>query len=87
MKFRNPKTREVYNLTYKNCVSSGFCKKYGTCFHCPIYEKADDDTCRPLVVSHPYEAARLMGYEVVKDEQFREATKKGGGQHGQAKNL
>ena len=76
MKFRNPETREVYDFTYKDCVSSGFCKKYGTCFHCPIYEKVDDDTCSPWVLSHPYEAARLMGYEVVEDEQFREATKK-----------
>ena len=68
MKFRNPETREVYNLTYKDCVSSGFCKKYGTCFHCPIYEKADDGTCSLWVVSHPYEAARLMGYEVVEED-------------------
>ena len=67
MKFCNPETREVYNLTYKDCVSSGFCKKYGTCFHCPIYEKADDGTCSLWVVSHPYEAARLMGYEIVED--------------------
>ena len=76
MKFRNPETREVYNLTYKDCVSSGFCKKYGTCFPCPIYEKADDGTCSLWVVSHPYEAARLMGYEVVEDEQFRKEKKK-----------
>lgn len=70
MKFRNPETGEVYNLTYKDCVSSGFCKKYNTCFHCPIYEKADAGTCSLWVVSHPYEAARLMGYEIVKDEVY-----------------
>ena len=70
MKFRNPETGEVYNLTYKDCVFSGFCKKYNTCFHCPIYEKADDGTCSLWVVSHPYEAARLMGYEIVKDEVY-----------------
>ena len=68
MKFRNPETREVYNLTYKDCVSSGFCEKYSTCFHCPICEKTDDGTCSLWVVSHPYEAARLMGYEVVEED-------------------
>ena len=68
MKFRNPETREVYNLTYKDCVSSGFCKKYSTCSPCPIYEKTDDGTCNLWVVSHPYEAARLMGYEIVEED-------------------
>ena len=68
MKFRNPETGEVYNLTYKDCTSSGFCKKYITCFRCPIYGKTDGDTCSSWVVSYPHEAARLMGYEVVEDE-------------------
>lgn len=77
MKFRNPETGEVYNLTYKDCVSSGFCKKYTICFRCPIYGKADGDTCRPWVVSHPYEAASLMGYEVVdEDGHFTENERK-----------
>lgn len=68
MKFRNPETGEVYDLTYRDCVASGFCKKYITCFSCPICGKTDGDTCRPWVVSHPHEAVRLMGYEVVEDE-------------------
>ena len=65
MKFRNPETGEVYNLTYKDCASSGFCKKHITCSRCPIYEKTDGDTCSPWIAAYPHEAARLMGYEVV----------------------
>ena len=76
MKFRNPETIEVYNLTYKDCVSSGFCKKYSTCSPCPIYEKTDDGTCNLWVVSHPYEAARLMGYEIVEEDYGQSQKKK-----------
>ena len=68
MKFRNPETGEVYNLTYKDCASSGFCKKHITCSRCPIYEKTDGDTCSPWIAAYPHEAARLMGYEVVEDD-------------------
>ncbi|WP_206424144.1 DUF6378 domain-containing protein [Intestinibacillus sp. Marseille-P6563] len=52
MKFRNPKTGEVYENSVKN---DDFCGKYSeeSCFDCPIWN----------------EAVRLMGYEVIDDDQ------------------
>lgn len=51
-----------------------FC--YGKeCDTCPMYNRCPNDFCSEWAVDHPHEAARLMGYEVVEDEQFREVTK------------
>ena len=41
----------------------------------PMYNRCPNDFCSEWAVDHPHEAARLMGYEVVEDEQFREVTK------------
>lgn len=69
MKFRNPKTEENYNLNEKEtCTSSGFCREID-CSECPIYPRVSQSnrTCKDWVLIHPYEAARLMGYEMVGD--------------------
>lgn len=41
----------------------------------PMYNRCPNDFCSEWAVDHPHEAARLMGFEVVEDEQFREVTK------------
>ena len=72
MKFRNAKTGEV--MPGKRAHEL-FCKGR-KCLECPMYQKAPtNDGCVHFRKTHPYEAARLMGFEVVEDEQFREVTK------------
>lgn len=67
MKFRNAKTGEV--MPGKRAHEL-FCKGR-KCLECPMYQKAHtNDGCVHFRKTHPYEAARLMGYEVV--EEMRE---------------
>lgn len=70
MKFRNPKTGEVYDFTAGDCVTSGFCRKI-SCEKCLIRRHRGEMGCNDYALSHPYAAARLMGYEVVEDEPQR----------------
>ena len=65
MKFRDPRTNEVYEVTNNNCSASGFCVGI-SCSECPINGRGN---CSTWVNSNPYEAARLMGYEVVEENQ------------------
>lgn len=68
MKFRNPKTGEIYNVI-DGCTNSGFCTDISCC-NCGIREKRDYlQSCANWVNENPEEAARLMGYEVVDDEE------------------
>lgn len=70
VKFRNPKTGEVYDLAKEDCVINGFCREYDCC-NCQIYEhwnNESDHPCADWANSHPHEAAKLMGYEVVEDD-------------------
>ena len=70
MKFRN-KAGEIINAnSYK------FCGRFeGRCHECPLFNKfqklingiINGEKCTEWALSHPYEAARLMGYEVVED--------------------
>lgn len=65
MKFRNAKTGEV--MPGKRAHEL-FCKGR-KCLECPMYQKAPtNDGCVHFRKTHPYEAARLMGFEVVEDE-------------------
>ena len=71
MKFRN-KAGEIINAnSYK------FCGRFdGRCHECPLFNKfpklingiINGEKCTEWVLSHPHEAARLMGYEVVEDD-------------------
>lgn len=68
MKFRDPETGEVYDAD--DALDSVFecnCCNPGTC---PIGKEAfiSGYCCADYTKSHPNEAARLMGYEVVEDE-------------------
>ena len=74
MKFRS-KTGEIVNAE-----SYRFCRKNdGRCKECPLFQKistvidrgTNADKCNKWVNEHPYEAARLMGYEVVEDDEPR----------------
>lgn len=68
------KLRKTVEMSIEE-VQDDFCDRYETCGVCPLNKKAPLD-CLAWCVAHPHEAASLMGYEVVEDEQFREATKK-----------
>ena len=71
MKFRN-KAGEIINAnSYK------FCGRFdGMCPECPLFNKVpklidgivNGEKCTEWILSHPHEAARLMGYEVVEDD-------------------
>lgn len=66
MKFRNPKSNQIYDLLDCESMIDGFCYNI-QCGKCPIEEKIVNTTCRKWVYDHPYEAARLMGYEILDD--------------------
>ena len=62
MKFRNPETGEV--LTDEQ-AQGRFCKGRH-CWECPMNQESPaKECCVDFRKSHPHEAARLMGYEVV----------------------
>lgn len=65
MKFRNPETGEVIENTYEDTT---FCGQYKGCINCPVEAARQSHDCTEWVDKHPYEAARLMGYEVVEDD-------------------
>ncbi len=63
VKFRNPKTGEVFEVI--GCCNAKFCKHIESCLDCPILTHRGASKCADYVNEHPYEAAKLMGYEVV----------------------
>ena len=66
MKFRNPKT----GRTFSAC-SIYFCGEYlGECKKCPVYfhNNGEMKDCSIYAINHPREAARLMGYEAIEDD-------------------
>lgn len=73
MKFRNPETGEV--LTGEQ-AQWRFCKDRH-CWECPMNQESPaKECCVDFRKSHPHEAARLMGYEVVEDDHIPQAEKK-----------
>lgn len=64
MKFRNPETGEVFDVT-DGAPLTGFCSGIN-CYECPIM--SSHPYCKKFINDHPHEAARLMGYEVVEDD-------------------
>lgn len=61
MKFRNPETGKVFDVT-DGAPGTGFC--FGIrCYECPI--GSAHPYCKKFINDHLHEAARLMGYEVV----------------------
>ena len=77
MKFRN-KAGEIINAnSYK------FCGRFdGRCHECPLFNKfpklingiINGEKCTEWALSHPHEAARLMGYEVMEDDSCKNCT-------------
>lgn len=66
MKFRNPKTGEMFNSIL--LARANYCEyPRKTCANCSI-QKRRDKWCSDWICEHPREAARLMGYEVVEDD-------------------
>ena len=64
MKFRNPKTGKLYQNA-RAALDSFPCPQRVSCENCKFNEKKCTEK---WVNEHPYEAARLMGYEVVEDD-------------------
>ena len=66
MKFRNQETGEVLDDISK--VADRYCMNHDCSWTwCPMEEATEGEPCGQWVKDHPYEAARLMGYEVVED--------------------
>lgn len=67
VKFRNPKTGEVFEVT--NRCNEKFCAHIVGCTNCPIYKDVSNGNvlCAEWVKEHPHKAAKLMEYEVVED--------------------
>lgn len=66
MKFRNPETGKIYGE-----YGIDFCGEYAgkECSICPVCRAKNGEHCGDWVAKHPYEAAKMMGYEVVEDEE------------------
>ena len=69
MKFRNPETGEVVT---DEQAHGQFCRGRNCC-ECPMNQTQEN--CIGFRRSRPHEAARLMGFEVVEDDHFRDLTK------------
>lgn len=69
MKFRSPETGEVVT---DEQAHGQFCRGRNCC-ECPMNQTQEN--CIGFRRSRPNEAARLMGFEVVEDDHFREVTK------------
>ena len=63
MKFRNPKTGEVFDVT-DGAPRTGFCSGI-RCYECTI--RSAHPYCKKFINEHPHEAAALMGYEVIRE--------------------
>lgn len=74
LKFRNPENGKVYDVTEGSCYGSGFCAKINTCSDCEITTESKKygyavGECYDWIKRNPEEAARLMGYDLLQDEE------------------
>lgn len=69
------KLRKTIEMSVEE-AQDDFCHEQTNCGCCPLNEPSGIHECLSWCEANPREAARLMGYEVVEEEQFREATKK-----------
>lgn len=65
MKFKSTKTGEIY-ATIGDVLNAFQCP--GMCSGCPIAWHSNGQRCDTWVHEHPREAALLMGYEVIEDD-------------------
>ena len=67
MKFKSPDGKV---FPYMSNAVAAYCDE-SECSDCPIGDYSDEqgETCNYYATHHPDEAARLMGYEIVEDEQ------------------
>lgn len=69
MKFRDTKTGEMFEDI--DTALWNKCRRRDPCdTNCPLFKLRKHIACRDYVISHPAEAARLMGYEVVEDKLY-----------------
>ena len=66
MKFKNPKTGEVYDLR-DGVVVSGFCN-HRACKDCPLWNKDTAESCVKRIYEAPYDTTHKMGYEVLEQD-------------------
>ena len=71
-KFRNPKNGEVYEVGKKGCCESGFCTET-ECLSCSLFCIVGMGVCRDWVIKNPQKAANLMGYELLTDNESKDA--------------
>ena len=67
MRFRDPKTGKVYQ-TVVDALVNYMCPS--TCADCPLTAYRKGKNCVTWVGENPFEAAALMGYEVVEDDGY-----------------
>lgn len=65
MKFRNPKTGEIFEDI--QLPFDIFCDEQEDCETCELCDTSPASDCLRLVIGNPKEAARLTGYEVIDD--------------------
>lgn len=70
MKFRNKETGEVLDDILE--VTDRYCMNHNCLWQiCPMEEAAEEESCGTWAKDHPHEAAHLMGYEMVENDELR----------------
>lgn len=66
MKFRNPETGEIFEVSETKRAGEGFCLgKY--CHNCPLYSQGltSGRNCTEWIMDHPEQAALAFGYDIL----------------------
>lgn len=67
MKCRDPKTGEVFE-NIETAIWNDCRRRVACDADCALFDTRKSSACYDYVISHPAEAARRMGYEVVEDD-------------------